>query len=120
MADYEELGFDYRLLIDEPGTVGVRPYPDTTHGVFVLEVLPDSIASRFGVNAGDQILAFNQAGIRSVEDLKKAMSDVRPWVIVFARYLASEKQRNLTADKIGAWGAGAPPPTSPDVIEYFF
>ncbi len=45
-------------------------------GVLVVEVMPDTPASRAGLRAGDVILAANDRNVTSAEDLQKALREV--------------------------------------------
>jgi len=87
LSEYGAKGFEYKLVVEPGGDhVGIRPFPDTSKGVFVLEVLPNTLASRSGVQAGDELLLFHGARVDSVEEMRKKMEIPRPWILVFARY----------------------------------
>ena len=59
--------------------LGVRFEPDVEGpGVRVLEVVPETPAEKAGVLAGDVILSFGGAAIRSPGDLTRAVEDARP------------------------------------------
>lgn len=66
------LGVHVRGTGDVSGTIEGR---DETLGLEVIEVLPDTMAQRMGLAAGDVLLEINGREIRAVEDVRRALAE---------------------------------------------
>jgi len=107
----------------EPGFLGIAP-EERDGGLVVAEVVPGSPAAAMGVLVGDRILAVNDARVRTLDDLRSALSGlsagdaVRLAVrrdgerLVLEGKLAPRSTSGAPAPAPGA-APGAPPGSSP-------
>ena len=63
-------------------------------GVLISEVVPNSFAEDIGLQAKDVLTAINKQPVRSVEDVKRLQSTLKPGDAVAFRVLRSAGSRN--------------------------